>query len=104
MSNWIVMAYGLLVLLGGMIGFATVHSTPSLIMGTIFSVGLIVSSVLMFKGKKNGEISAQLLSAVLAIFFAYRFILTGKMMPAGMMCVLSIIVLTLVFITSRNKK
>ncbi len=95
--NWMVFVYGALVLLGGLIGFATAHSLASLIMGVAFATGIITSSLLMFKGKRSGHISALALSGLLSFFFAYRFILTVKFFPAGIMCILSLLVFIVLF-------
>ena len=93
MSKWIVFIYGVLLFVGGMIGFAKVHSVASLVMGTAFSIAIFVATYLMFKGKDIGNTIAIGCSGILMIFFAYRFTLSFKFMPAGLMCLLSIIVL-----------
>lgn len=93
-SQWIVLVYGLLLFIGGMIGFAKAHSNSSLVMGTGFSIAIFVSAGLMFKGNKLGNTIAMACSGLLTLFFAYRFFLTGKFMPAGLMCILSLIVLS----------
>lgn len=89
-----VLIYGLIILCGGMIGYKQAHSLPSLIMGTSFAVLLIMSALAIFKEYILGYFSAILLTAILACFFTYRYFLTHKFMPAGMMMTLSLILLS----------
>lgn len=88
---YVVLVYGLLLLVGGMIGFAKAHSYPSLYMGSLSAILVITSAVFMLKGVARASYFALGLSALLAIFFTYRFIFTMKFMPAGLMAILSII-------------
>lgn len=94
----VVIVYALFVLIGGMIGFAKAHSLPSLIMGTVSAFALLGAGVAMLRQMKSGYYLAGALSAILACFFAYRLILTQNFMPAGLMSLLSLIVLIALFI------
>ena len=49
----IVMVYGVLVLVGGVMGFVKAHSKPSLIAGLVFGGALQVSGVLMWLGVQS---------------------------------------------------
>lgn len=103
-SQWVVLIYGLLILVGGMIGFAKAHSAPSLIMGISFSIVIFLSAWLMFKGNKLGNTIAMVCSGLLTLFFAYRFFLTEKFMPAGLMVILSLIVLSFLLRSQASLK
>ncbi len=82
--------YAAFVLIGGMIGFATAHSLPSLIMGISFAVLLGICAWGMFKGCKLSRIGALILALLLMGFFGYRFFIAYKFFPAGMMAILSL--------------
>lgn len=104
--NWrtaLLVAYGLLLFVGGMIGFATAHSLPSLIMGTISTLIVFICAWGFLKTKPWAFIASQSISWVLVAFFSYRFFITLKMMPAGMMSIISLIVAGTLFL-ARNKE
>lgn len=85
--------YAILVLAGGITGYTKAGSFPSLFMGIGFSILLIISSFGQYKHNKLGQASAVVLAAILAIFFAWRFTKTLAFMPAGVMVILSVLVL-----------
>jgi len=87
----IVLVYGLLVLAGGIMGYVKAKSLPSIIMGIIFGVFIIWSSTIMYKGDPLGTYLSLAASLILAAFFAMRFRVTKKFMPAGLMIILSVI-------------
>lgn len=83
--------YAAFVFIGGIIGYATAGSLASLAMGTLFGALLALCGNLMLKGKQYAYVTTIVISLVLLTFFAHRFIVTGKFMPAGLMVVLSLI-------------
>jgi uncharacterized membrane protein (UPF0136 family) len=85
--------YGILLLIGGIIGYATAHSLPSLIMGTAFAILMGVFAWGMFKGCNVSRLSVLGLSALLLAFFGYRFIASYKLFPPGVMAILSLALL-----------
>jgi uncharacterized membrane protein (UPF0136 family) len=95
----LVIAYGMLTLLGGIIGFVKAGSLLSLVTGTFSGMLLILSAVAMLKNYTLGSLFAILLSASIGIFFCYRFALTQSMMPAGLMVLLSALVVTTLLIS-----
>lgn len=99
-----VIIYGLLIILGGVIGFAKAHSIASITMGTLFGAGLLASGIAMLKKSNIGFYSATALSSLLTIFFTYRFILTQRLMPAGIMSLLSLIVLIALYLGGSAKQ
>lgn len=88
----IVFVYGLLILAGGMFGYIKANSMPSLFMGSGFAFLLIASAFTMSKNYKYGILCALILSALLTLFFSYRFIKTESFMPSGLMSILSLLV------------
>lgn len=95
-SAWIILLYGLLVLVGGFIGHIQAGSTASLIMGGICGILLLLSSIGMFKNKLFPAYIAILLTLGLDGFFTYRFLLSFSFFPAGMMSLISLVVLLLI--------
>ena len=94
--------YGLIILLGGVIGYAKAHSYPSLIAGVFFASALLTCGGSMLKTKPWGYYGAIVLSLVLVGFFGYRFGLSGKLFPAGAMTLLSLITLSFLVLTKRK--
>lgn len=91
--------YGILLLIGGIMGHIKANSLPSLIMGTTFAVLIIACAIAMIKESVLGYTCAIVLSVLLTAFFTYRFFLSFKFMPAGLMAIVSIAVaLTLLWI------
>ena len=83
--------FGLLTIVGGVIGFVKAGSTASLIAGSISGIALLVAAFLLPGNVVLGLIIAGLVSLLLAGRFIPNFIQTGKIMPAGLMAVLSAI-------------
>jgi uncharacterized membrane protein (UPF0136 family) len=89
----IVCLYGLLLLIGGMIGYLKAGSMASLIMGGAFALLTIASALAIGKNYKLGYYSALILSVILTLFFTFRFVKSENFMPSGLMAALSLIVI-----------
>lgn len=100
----LVCAFGLLVGMGGLIGFFMAGSIASLLAGSAFSFLLLMSGYLMQSNRKLGLISSTSLTLALAGFFSYRYLITEKFMPSGMMALLSAIVFLVVITNVSLKK
>lgn len=85
--------FGLLTIAGGVVGFVKAGSTPSLIAGSITGVLLLVAAFLLPTHQLAGLIIGLLVSLLLAAQFVPKFFRTGKVMPAGIMSVLSVVAL-----------
>jgi len=88
-------AYGVLALIGGIIGYVQAQSKASLISGITSGLLLIVAGVMQLQGQQAGLILATTITAVLVIVFAIRLTKTRKFMPAGLMSLLGIVSLGL---------
>jgi len=86
----IVLIYGLLVFVGGLIGHYKSASIPSLISGIVFGILLLISAFAMFKKKPWGQWSALLLAFILDAFFTWRFAKSLKFFPGGFMSLVSL--------------
>ena len=83
--------FGLLTIVGGVIGFVKAGSTASLVAGAISGIALLVAAFLLPGNVAVGLIIAGVVSLLLAGRFIPSFMQTGKIMPAGLMAILSAI-------------
>ncbi|MBD1935698.1 MULTISPECIES: TMEM14 family protein [Cyanophyceae] len=86
-------AYGILAIIGGIIGYSQAQSKVSLISGIVSGILLILGGVMQLQGQAWGLILATVVTAVLVIVFAIRLAKTRKFMPAGLMSVLGLVTL-----------
>ncbi len=83
--------FGLFTIAGGVIGFVKAKSIPSIVAGGIFGLLLLVAGFVIGAGQPHGGlIMGLVVSLLLAGRFVPSFTKTRKMMPAGMMVILSI--------------
>ena len=90
MTSTITAIFGILVLLGGCIGYARARSMMSLLSGLACGALLVYASRLMPGAWAAGAALAAAVSALLAVTFAIRWKKTGAFMPAGMLLLLSL--------------
>jgi uncharacterized membrane protein (UPF0136 family) len=83
--------FGLLTIVGGVIGYVKAGSTASIIAGSISGVALLVAAFLLPGNLALGLIVAGVVSVLLAGWFVPAFMKTGNLMPAGLMAALSVI-------------
>jgi len=83
--------FGTLTIVGGVIGYVKAGSTASIIAGAISGLALLVAAFLLPGNVAIGLILAGVVSVALAGRFIPAFMQTGKVMPAGLMAVLSTI-------------
>src|SRR6267143_1988517 len=83
--------FGALTIIGGIIGYVKAGSVPSIIAGAITGVLLLIAGALLPEHRAAGLATAFFVSLLLAVQFVPKFIRTGKVMPAGLMSILSVI-------------
>jgi uncharacterized membrane protein (UPF0136 family) len=83
--------FGVLTIAGGVVGYVKAGSVASIIAGSITGVLLLVAAFLLPEHRAIGLATAFIISLLLAAQFAPKFIRTGRVMPAGMMSILSVI-------------
>jgi len=84
-------AFGVLTIVGGIVGYLKAGSVASIIAGSITRVLLLVAAFLIAEHRSIGLATAFIISLLLAAQFVPKFIRTGRVMPAGMMSILSVI-------------
>lgn len=90
-TTYLVGAYGLLLFFGGLIGFATAHSIPSLVMGAVSASILGFLAWGIEKNWQFAHLAATIVTGLLMCFFTYRTIVTMKWVP-GIVAGVSLIV------------
>lgn len=90
-------AYGILAVVGGAIGYKQAQSKASLISGTVSGLLLILGGVLRSLGQVWGLGLAAIVTAILVIIFTTRLIKTRKFMPAGLMTILGVVALVVMW-------
>ena len=83
--------FGALTIIGGIVGYLKAGSVASIIAGSITGVLLLVAAFLLPEHRTIGLATALIISLLLAAQFVPKFLRTGRVMPAGMMSVLSVI-------------
>uniref|UniRef100_A0A0N5BPF8 Transmembrane protein 14C n=1 Tax=Strongyloides papillosus TaxID=174720 RepID=A0A0N5BPF8_STREA len=86
MADIVGIIYGAIVATGGIIGYLKASSVPSLVMG-VGSGAIVVAGAYY----NNNHVVCGV-SALLAIFMGRRFLNSGKVFPAGVVAVLSLII------------
>lgn len=103
-AAYVVIFYALFIFVGGVIGYFQAHSIASLIMASTFCLGLMISGIGILKNCSKALILGIVLSLLLAVFFGYRFSIAFKWMPAGMLCIASLISALSIFAAISAKK
>ncbi|OYQ61861.1 hypothetical protein B9G53_25045 [Pseudanabaena sp. SR411] len=79
------LAYGVIAIIGGIIGFTKSQSKASIISGSISGLGLIITGIATAQNQEWGKIAGMAIASLLVIVFVVRLIKTKKFMPAGLM-------------------
>ncbi len=103
----LLLIYGILILVGGFIGHWKAGSQASLVSGLVFGFLLLLSAYLTRSSKKIlskvGRYGGLLLTFLLYGFFVYRFSLSRKLAPSGIMALVSLVTLLLLILTTAKK-
>lgn len=82
--------YGVLSLVGGIIGYRQANSKMSLISGSISGILLLIAGILLVQGSVVGLWLSRIVALVLVIVFISRLVKTKKFMPAGLMVIVGV--------------
>jgi uncharacterized membrane protein (UPF0136 family) len=103
MIAWVVLIYGILIAAGGVMGYVKAHSAPSLIAGSISGIALLGAAWAMMK--EDAYSAGWWISLIVAVLLLGRFVNAArsgfKMMPGGMVIILSIIVIAALLANRR---
>jgi uncharacterized membrane protein (UPF0136 family) len=95
--------FGILTIAGGVVGYVKAGSLPSIIAGSITGVLLLVAAFLLPEHSAAGLATAFIISLLLAGQFIPKFLRTGRVMPAGMMSILSVIAIIVALVAWIKK-
>ena len=95
--------FGVLTIVGGIIGYVKAGSVASIIAGSITGVLLLVAAFLLPEHRMVGLATALIVSLLLAAQFIPKFLRTGRVMPAGLMSLLSAIGVIVVIVAWVKK-
>jgi uncharacterized membrane protein (UPF0136 family) len=96
-ATWSILVYGVVVLLGGVMGYVKAKSQVSLFSGVGSGIALVVAWFICRQIPLVGLGLATFLGSVLFIVFVIRFSKTRAFMPAGLMTLFSLAA-TIVFL------
>jgi len=85
------LVFGALTIIGGIIGYVKAGSMASIIAGAISGILLLIAGWILPNNRTIGLAIAFVVSLLLATQFVPKLIRTGKVMPAGLMSILSVI-------------
>ncbi len=96
--------YSAFLLIGGLIGYFVANSLMSLLSSLAFAIGLSACSFFTFRQKQWAEQTAIFLIALLTLFFTYRFYISYRFVPSGLMSLMGLAVLIFIPLCRANKK
>lgn len=92
-------AYGILSLVGGVIGYLQAKSTTSLVSGGVSGLLLVVMGILETQGVGWASAVAIAITVLLVIVFIVRLAKTRKLMPAALMIAAGVVALLVMTLT-----
>lgn len=95
--NVTVIAYSILLIVGGIIGHQVKGSLASLIASVASGTLLLLALYVMRRAPKLGITAIVGIVALLSLFFSYRWIATQHFMPPGLLALISFSVLGILF-------
>lgn len=90
---YVLVIYGIIIFIGGLMGYLKAHSTVSLYTGLCFAIFFELCAIGAKRGIEGAIYIAAVGTLVLLIFFGYRFYHSHAWMPGGVMTILSAVVL-----------
>ena len=93
--------YGLLALVGGIIGFIKAGSMASLIAGSISGILIIVSTLAYIRGRVAGYYALLTIAVLVGGWFLKGYLTTGKVFPAAVMTLLSALNLLILLVFKK---
>ncbi len=102
-AAYIVAIYAVLVGIGGFAGYRAAKSLPSLIMGSLSFLVLLIAAHSIRNGQVWGLPLALALTLFLLVFFSIRYVKSSPraFMPGGLMALLSLLTLAGIMMTKK---
>ncbi len=93
--------YAFFLLIGGVFGYVKTQSLVSLMMGSVSGLVIIGASLAMNRGFIAGFWISCLVTTALFSLFSYRYLLTQKIWPPGILAFVSLAMLVLLIIMKK---
>jgi uncharacterized membrane protein (UPF0136 family) len=90
--------YAALLALGGIMGFVRARSRASLFAGLVSAGAALVALGLSEVSSPLGRPLGALVSMALFVFFGYRYAIRRRIMPSGLMAIISFVVLAIMIV------
>lgn len=87
---YLFLGYGLLLFVGGYIGYAQTGSIASIITGLLAEIFCVLGGIGMIKKIPYADLLSIAVAALLTLLFAYRFFATHKVMPGLIFALISL--------------
>ncbi len=98
--RYIISLFGILISMGGIMGYVKAGSTASLVMGSLFGILLLAAAGIMWSKRPSlrlkGAYFALVLTFILDAFFSYRYMASMKFMPSGMLSLVSTVLVLVI--------
>ena len=101
---WIVLGYGLLLVILGYLGYQNAGSQASLAMGCGSGALVLLSAYLLFNGNKIGTYLSIIMSALLTVTFLLRYSNSGKTLPGCLTVISGLMVIFLLAECTKERK
>lgn len=102
-TAFVVIIYGVFLIIGGLIGYVKAQSTMSLVMSSFFALLCLISAAALMKSRVWGVYLALATLLFMSGFFMCRYSVNPKLMPSGIMLAASLICLVVVFVQQRAR-
>jgi uncharacterized membrane protein (UPF0136 family) len=93
LTGTVVMVYGILIVIGGVIAYFKTETILFLFATIVFGAILLYSAFLISGNNFSGVYMSLLISFGLGVFFGLRYTKLGSIMPVGIMTILSMFAL-----------
>jgi uncharacterized membrane protein (UPF0136 family) len=97
----VLLVYASILAVGGVVGFMKARSKVSLISGVLSALAAVVATGLSLLGYAWGIPLGMTLAIGLFLLFGYRYALSRKYMPSGMLAIVSLVVILLLMMLAE---
>ena len=100
---YLFLGYGLLLFVGGYIGYAQTGSIASILTGLFAEILCIFGGIGMLKKIPYADIASIAIASLFTLFFTYRYIMTWKIMPGLIFALVSLAMTAALFYYRSSK-
>ncbi len=90
MYGLLILVYSLFIFSGGVIGFIAKKSQASLLAGSLSGLLLLLASAMTLGKRRRGIYGALILCSALTCFFGFRFVISLRLVPSGLLLLASL--------------